>query len=314
MNDVSMQQAEPAVDSMSRRSILARGAAGASLGTSAAVVAACGAFAPPSRPVQGTVLVLSYQTTSPRWEMQVRLYEEFNAKHESGGLKVEFVNPGQSVMEKAMALHAAGTPADMFEWPRLWREIEAIISDLSSFFKRDKIDQGIWIPDAITIMKQGDKLWGMPISISTDAMGVNLDLFAAAGLQPPPQNPDDRSWSMEKFVELAQKLTRGTEQFGFGGGYTGGPKWMIGPTYFGYGPIDWRTRKVTLNTPGSRQAYQYWVDLAQKHHVQPIGDEANRLRSAPNQNIFLTGKVAMQGVFNLVPLGGSDNRGRAGVG
>jgi multiple sugar transport system substrate-binding protein len=148
-------------------------------------------------------------------------------------------------------------------------------------------------------MKQGDKLWGMPISISTDAVGINLDLFAAAGLQPPSQNPDDRSWSMERFLEFAQKLTRGTEQFGFGGGYTGGPNWMIGPTYFGYGPIDRASRKVTINTPGSRQAYQYWVDLAQRHHVQPIGNEADQLRSTPNQNLFLTGKVAMQGVFNL---------------
>jgi multiple sugar transport system substrate-binding protein len=258
-----------------------------------------GAPPSPQKAVQGKVTVLSYQTSSPRWDMQVALYDEFNAKHKDQGLQVEFINPGQSVMEKAIALHVAGTPADMWEWPRLWREIETIIADLSPYFKRDKIDQGMWIPAAIESMKQGDRIWGMPVSISADAMAVNLDLFAAAGLQPPPVDPDDRSWTMEKFLDTARRLTRGTEQFGFGGGFTGGSAWMNGPTYFGYGPVDWAAKKITINTPGFQQGLQFWADMATKYHVQPYGDEANRLRSVPGQHIFTTGKIGMAVIFNL---------------
>jgi multiple sugar transport system substrate-binding protein len=246
-----------------RRLLLGAGAAGAVPFFSAC--APGGAPPSPQKGVRGKVTVLSYQTSSPRWDMQVQLYEEFNAKHK--GLQVEFINPGQSVMEKAIALHVAGTPADMWEWPRLWREIETIIADLSPFFKRDKIDQGMWIPAAIESMKQGDRIWGMPVSISADAMAVNLDLF--------------------------------TEQFGFGGGFTGGSAWMNGPTYFGYGPVDWAAKKVTINTPGFQQGLQFWADMATKYHVQPYGDEANRLRSVPGQHIFTTGKIGMAVIFNL---------------
>ena len=305
METVSVQRTPPPAGRTRRRAVLSRGAAGAALGLSAAAQAACGASpggqagAPAARAVQGKVTVLSFQTTSPKWDLQRQLYEEFNARHTGQGLQVEFVNPGQAVNVKAVALHAAGTPADLFEFPRLWREIEPIVADLSGLFKRDKVDLALWLPDAINVMAYDGKLFGMPISISTDVLGVNLDLFAAAGVRPPAQDPDDRTWTMDAFLELARKLTRGTEQFGFGGGFTGGPAWMVGSTYFGYGPIDRQARKVTINTPGYRQAAQYWIDLAQKHHLQPTAEELSQLRTAPGQDAFLTGKVAIDGVFNL---------------
>ncbi|MBI3972122.1 MAG: extracellular solute-binding protein [Chloroflexi bacterium] len=301
---MNTDRTNPAAHAVTRRRLI-RGSITASAGLSGVLLAACGGerqgSPAPGRPsaVQGKVLVLSYQTSSPRWDMQLKLYEEFNEKHRGQGLQVEFVNPGQAVMEKARTLHVAGTPADMFEWPRLWRELEDFIVDPTPYFKRDKLDLNNWIPTAMERLRQGDKVWGLPVSISADAMAVNLDLFAAAGLQPPPQDPDDRSWTMDKFLDVARKLTRGTEQFGFGGGIAGFSAWLIGPNYFGYGPVDLRNRKITMNTPGFRQGLQYWVDMRNRHHLQPVGDEVNRLRAVPNQHIFLTGKVGMTTIFNL---------------
>jgi ABC-type glycerol-3-phosphate transport system substrate-binding protein len=271
----------------------------------AAIAAACGrsadgGAAPAPNAVQGKVTVLSWQTASPKWDLQQQLYTEFNAKHQSQGLSVDFVNPGQDVAAKATTLHVAGTPADMWEFPRLWRELEGMNADLSTLYRRDKIDLGQWIPDAINVLKQGDKIWGMPISISADAMAVNLDLYAAAGLQPPPQNPDDRSWTMDAFLENARKLTKNTDQFGYGGPFTGGvSKWLDAPAYFGYGPVDLAGKKVTLNTPGFQQGLQFWADMATKYHFQPYGDESKQLLTVPNQNIFTTGKVAASLIYNL---------------
>ena len=87
------------------------------------VAAACGQTgqgtppnqAAPSGPVKGKVLVMSYQTSAPRLDWQVAMYEDFNKEFKPKGLEVEFVNPGQSVIEKVTALHVAGTPADMWE-------------------------------------------------------------------------------------------------------------------------------------------------------------------------------------------------------
>jgi ABC-type glycerol-3-phosphate transport system substrate-binding protein len=245
------------------------------------------------------VVVLSYQTASPRLDWQVAMYDDLNKELRPKGLEVEFVNPGQAVIEKATTMHAAGTPADMWEWPRLWRELEGLIAELTPFFARDKIDQTQWIPESINVLKQGAKVWGMPVSVSADVMAYNLDLLEASGVKAPPQDPDDRTWTMDAFLETTRKLTRGAQQFGFGGTYTCGVDWMNGPTYFGYGPVDLAAKKVTLTPPGFQNGLQYWVDTLLKHRVQPTADEANALRATPNQNLFLTGKVGMTQICNL---------------
>src|SRR6266542_6008012 len=62
------------------------------------------------------------------------------------GLEVEFVNPGQAVTEKITTLHVAGTPADMWESPFLWRDQEGLLSELTPLLTRDKIDEKQWLP------------------------------------------------------------------------------------------------------------------------------------------------------------------------
>jgi ABC-type glycerol-3-phosphate transport system substrate-binding protein len=264
---------------------------------------------PPASVIPGKVLVMSYQTSSPRVDRQIANYEEFNRDFKPKGLEVEFVNPGMPVFDKVTTLHVAGTPADMWEEGSGWRRQEGLLAELTPFMTRDKIDGKQWFPDAINVMKapttwpppSGAKVWGMPVSISADALAYNLELFDAAGLKPPPQDPEDRSWTMERFLETANKLTKGTAQFGFGGSFTPDPvqEWLNGPTYFGYGPIDLAARKITIDTPGFRAGLQWWVDIFQRQHVVPTSDELNTLRSSPGQSAFLTGKIGMDRISNF---------------
>jgi ABC-type glycerol-3-phosphate transport system substrate-binding protein len=104
---------------------------------------------------------------------------------------------------------------------------------------------------------------------------------------------------MDAFLDYARKLTKGTQQFGMESKFTGGVDWMNWPTWFGYGPVDYRNKKVTLNTPGFQHGLQYWIDLQLRHQVWPTNDQLNALRSTPSQDSFLTGKIAMKGIFNL---------------
>ena len=272
----------------------------------AVALASCGQSGPaaspvaPGAPPKGKVLVMSYQTTSPRLDWQTAMYEDLNKEFKPKGLEVEFVNPGQLVIEKVTALHVAGTPADMFEWPRLWRELEGVIGDVTTYVKRDKIDEKQWIPESINVMKDpAGKIWGLPVTISADAIAYNLDLFESSGVKPPPQDPDDKAWTTDSFLDLAKKLTKGTQQFGFGGSYTCGVDWMNASTYFGFGPVDLQAKKVTVNQSGYQRGLQYWVDMLHRHRVQPTTDELNALRSTPNQNAFLTGKIGMTQICNL---------------
>jgi ABC-type glycerol-3-phosphate transport system substrate-binding protein len=277
------------------------------LSSSSVVLAACGGAntqAPPAaKPATGKVTVLSYQSSSPRLDLQIAMYQEAANEFKAKNLEIELVPTSAAdtdVMTKATTFHAAGTPADMFEWPRLWREIESIIGEITPYFKRDKIDEKNWIPDSIAAMKDSTgKLWGMPVTISADAMAYNLDLFEAAGLKPPPQDPDDKSWNMDAFLDYARKLTKGTQQFGMESKSTGGVDWMNWPTWFGYGPVDIKNKKVTINTPGFQRGLQYWVDLQLRHKVWPTSEELSSLRATSGQDSFLTGKIGMKGIFNL---------------
>ena len=275
---------------------------------SSSMLAACGGTAtqgpPAARPATGKVTVLSYQSSSPRLDMQIAMYQEAAAEFKPKNLDVELIPTSAAdtdVMTKALTVHAAGTPADMFEWPRLWREIETIVGDIYPLFKRDKVDEKNFIAESIGAMKDpsGGKLFGMPVTISADAMAYNIDLFDAAGLKHPPQDPDDKSWNMDTFLDYARKLTKGTTQFGTESKSTGGVDWMNWPTWFGYGPVDWKNKKITINTPGFQKGLQYWVDLQLRHKVWPTSAELNAIRATSGQDSFLTGKVGMKGIFNL---------------
>jgi ABC-type glycerol-3-phosphate transport system substrate-binding protein len=272
------------------------------------VLAACAAPPGTSQPTTakiapGKVVVMSYQNTSPKLDMQQALYEELKKEFTPKGIEVDFITTAATSNDQKMAqittMHVAGTPPDMWEWPWLWRSFEGMLAELSAFMARDKIDEKQWIPEAIGSMKQGTKVWGVPVSISADAMAYNLELFEAAGLKPPPVDPDDRSWTMEAFLDTAKKLTKGTEQFGFGGSITGGIDWANAPTYFGYGPVDLAAKKVTIDTAGFKSGLQFFVDLLLRHHVQPSNEELNAIRATPGQAAFLTGKVAMERISSL---------------
>jgi ABC-type glycerol-3-phosphate transport system substrate-binding protein len=147
----------------------------------------------------------------------------------------------------------------------------------------------------VAINSKEGKLWGWPSSVSADAVAVNLDLFDAAGLKPPPIDPDDRSWTMERLLEEAQRLTKGREQLGLGNA-VGLDFWTAG-TYFGQGPWDDQNRKALTNTPNYIKGLQYALDLRDKFRVVPTADEsASLMTGVQGTAVFLSGKVAMQGV------------------
>ena len=116
----------------------------------------------------------------------------------------------------------------------------------------------------------GAKVWGMPVSISADAMAYNLELFEANGIKAPPAGPGRPLLDDGRLRRAgAASSPRARQQFGWGGSYTPGNEWMNGATYFGYGPVDLAGKKITIDTPGYRSAHQYWFDLFNRRHVAP---------------------------------------------
>jgi multiple sugar transport system substrate-binding protein len=141
------------------------------------------------------------------------------------------------------------------------------------------------------------KQWGMPVSMSVDALTYNLDLFDAAGLKYPPLNPDDKSWTMEVFLEYAQRLTRGREQFGFSGSFSGGWPHVEAGHWFGQAPFDDKRKKAMMDAPNFRKAVQFWLDLGHKYRVQPNAEEARAVGG------FNAGKIGMQVMWGTYKTG-----------
>lgn len=223
------------------------------------------------------------------------------------GISVEIVSGGASwdtVQTKLKTSIAGNVPINVFQngWGS-WGDFEAALMELTSLFARDKMDpyKLLTRPAVDTFLDQG-KLWGFGlVGVSQDGLAFNQDLFDAAGLPHPPVDPTDQSWTMERFLESAQKLTKADQlQFGFGGSLagfdTGG---MTRGTFFGQGPWDDTVQQAQMDKPGMLQGLQYWKDIRDKYKVQPTSDQAKSIGA--KGDIFTSGKIGMQVVYGYIP-------------
>lgn len=237
------------------------------------------------------------ERSSPAAEDLLRqLVADHNAQNPRVQVDAEIV-AGTEVNTQLTARAAAGTPQDFvesggFAWVGFAER--GMFTELTPMFKRDKLTDGVFLPEAVSINSKEGKIWGWPSSVSADAIAVNLDLLDAAGLKAPPVNPDDKSWTMERLLEYAQKLTKGREQFGLGNA-VGLDFWTAG-TFFGQGPWDDTARKALTNTPDYIKGLQFALDLRDKFRVVPTAEESANLLGGARTPLFLTGKIAMQGV------------------
>jgi multiple sugar transport system substrate-binding protein len=275
--------------------------------TSAAAAPSSSAAASSSVAVVGTKATLTFVAPSGRSEVDQAIFADFT--REQPDIAVEFVAGTSSwtaVEEKVKTSIAGGTPVNIYEngWG-YWADIQSSIVGFTSYLARDKMDpQKTFIPLAIDYFTQGGTLWAMPlVGISVDALAYNQDLFDATGLTYPPGDPTDASWTMETFLEYAQKLTKeDTLQFGFGGSPggddTGGQE---RPTYFGQWPWDDKAQKSMMGQPKAVEGLQFFKDLRDKYKVQPTSDQLKTIGAPKGQDVFTSGKIGMQVIYGYIP-------------
>jgi multiple sugar transport system substrate-binding protein len=270
---------------------------------SGALAAACGATSEPAPTTSKGPLKSTFYTVFASGEPWDR-YQAFwtNFTKEYPNLQVE-MRPGtgnyQTHREKILLEHVAGDAADFYDngWGP-WTDMvdKGVIMDLMPYVKRDKIDLNKdFITETVNAYTYDGKFWAMLHAVSGDSLAVNKRLLQNASLPLPPTNPEDRSWTMEKFLEYAQKMTRAPEQFGFGGainaynvcGVTDG-------TYFGQPAWDTKTNKCLMNQSRFKQGLQFFKDLREKYTLIPPTDQINTLRGQSTLDVFYTGKIGMQ--------------------
>ncbi len=227
------------------------------------------------------------------------LYADFTKEHPT--TKVE-VTPGVDPQQTLITRQAGGTPLDFVEndwgtWSGLANK--KAIAELTPYFATAKIDMAIFVPEAVTNYTIQSKTYGLPVSMSVDAVAYNVDLFDANGLPHPPVDPKDTSWTMERFLEIAQKLTKGKEQFGFGGSANGyNTAGITNGTYFGMPGWDDQAQKSRYDAPEWATGSHYWLDLRDKYQAQPVGDTIKTLKGTL-PDIFASGKIGMNVVYAI---------------
>ncbi len=276
--------------------MLALAACGAG-GSGAGDVSGSSASAPPV-----TLGFLVKSRSSPAAEEVLRqVFRDQNQQNPKTQIEIELV-AADAVLPQLTSRAAAGQPQDFvesggFAWVGMAEQ--KFFAELTPLFKRDKIEPTkMFLPEAVSINSKEDKLWGWPSSVSADAIAYNMDLFDAAGLKYPPVNPDDTSWTMEKFLEYAQKLTKSRDQLGVGNAF-GIDFWTAG-TFFGQGPWDDTARKAQTNTPNYIKGLQFALDLRDKFRLEPTAEETRNLLGGQNGPVFISGKIGMQGVGPLL--------------
>lgn len=263
-----------------------------------------------------------------------------NFMESNPGVTIEHQTIPQDYGTKIQTLFAAGTPADIY---RYLQEVTPIITvhekkihlQLDDYIARDSYDIADFRPDAVALYQWEGNTYALPRDYGNQNLFFNLDLLDAAGIEQPPVDWEDKSFTFDKFLEIAQQLTKKngdqTEQWGFlvNRGQRPWASWL----YNNGGALVHKDDRgvatdCALTDENSVAALQFLQDLMYKHEVAPRPDLESELGGF---ELFASGKVGImlnnpssvnqyrtiesfKWDIGTLPLGNAERRGTGGGG
>jgi len=248
------------------------------------------------------VWMVRTSTTENPWEQDVVIpaFEEANPD-----IKVNLLIIDQDdIAVKREAMIAAGEPLHV--WSTNWGgdgfasdRARGLITDLTPLIERDNLDTSVFIPEVLEIYQSDGKTWGLPFLTTGSYVFYNMDLFDAAGLDYPPTDWEDTSWTWDAMLDLGKQLTQDYDNpTSATYGWIQNRQNVEGPAMI-FGEFPWPedayetgfAREITLNTPEIIDAYQKHHDLIHVHQVSP--DDAATQALSQLGGAFESGRVAM---------------------
>lgn len=278
--------------------------AGAGLGTIPARAADARSRAPQVMRKGGQV-TLTYYFGANAAEAQLRqkLFKQFEAANPD--IKIVTQLDGTAHLQKFNTEVAGGNPPDLtMSWELDYGAYakRGVLMDLDQFIKGDSEFQHTVMSQqykaVLDMFSYGGKLWVLPEQVTDTVLFYNKDHVKAAGLQMP-TSWDDPTWTWDKFLSFAQKLTqkRGSRVTRYG--YA--DMWWYpltassviaaanGGNWFSQ-PVNPPAGSSNLSDPKIARAIQWYTDLTNVHNVAP----GNRtLTTTPGFQLFMTGKASM---------------------
>lgn len=213
----------------------------------------------------------------------------------AGGLTPDIVGP----------TGVSGTAQQMNEW-----------LDITPYLQKDKYDLSDFDAALVKAHKytvDGKEVQvGLPIGFFPSVMYYNEDIFDRAGLPYPPAKFGDPSWTYDKVIELARKMTidkngktpndagfdkDNVVQYGFDG-WDWAP-WRMVQGKFG-NPLGMTAdyKKATMDSPEWKAALQFHADTLYKHYVRPNSASDNAASAFGDNSPLASNKLAMWEIFS----------------
>lgn len=234
---------------------------------------------------QAEILIPTFKKVAPNIEV---VHEVFSAS-----------NPDDTYTLKLYAMYAAGTPPDIFGFGQNYMGFWArgMVADLTPLIARDKYDLNQFLPGLPDRFKIHGRHYGIPqLTTFGTLLFYNKALFDQAGIPYPPVDWEDRSWTYDKMVDLARKLTKnpGSPDAVYGLNYTPQAPTMYAWNFGGdaFLPEHWTdgiAPRTQLDSDPSVRGHEFAQDLRWKHQVSP------RTGTDPTTGIsFINGRYAME--------------------
>lgn len=237
-----------------------------------------------------------------RWENSV-VRPDFQKAQPEICLNIQSINQ-PDIAVKRQAIIQAGQPLHV--WSPNWGgngfasdRVEGLLEDLTPLIQADNFDTSVFNAEILKIYQAEGKTYGLPFLTTGSYIYYNQKLLEDAGVETPPTNWDDKTWTWDKVIELSKKLTknvgdRSNAQYGLGTAVLNleGPPSMWGNEVWtdeAYetglsGPI-----KVTDEK--SVASFQALHDAIHVHKVTP--DPATTAALDNLGGAFATGRMAM---------------------
>jgi multiple sugar transport system substrate-binding protein len=281
------------------------GAAALGAGVQSAAALAAGSRRLPEIMRKGSPVTLTYYFGANAAEAQTRqkIINQFMAANPD--IKIVNQLDGVNHLQKFNTEIAGGKPPDItMSWELDYSPYakRGVLLDLHQFIKNDSQFQNQVLsqeyPAVLDMFSYNGGLYVLPEQVTDTVLYYNKDHMAAAGLKMP-TSWNDKSWTWDKFLSYAQKLTqkRGsrvtrygyTEMWGWGltacnvVAAANGGNWFQQPVHPGAGSSN-------LADPKIASAVQWYADLTNKYNVAASYQSTT---SEPGFQLFMTNRASM---------------------
>ncbi|GIO12939.1 sugar ABC transporter substrate-binding protein [Cohnella xylanilytica] len=252
------------------------------------------------------VTITHYTIDSPDRTFVEKLIPDFEKAHPNIKVKVTKAPYEQFDSKLQSAIAAKNAPDVTSHWGYggfMEYYNKGMLMDLTPYLEEGGFKASDYnIPDSVMdIYKVDGKTYGIPLNSYVTVMLYNKDLFDKAKLEYPPTDYEDKSWTFDKMVDYAKKMTVDSTNLAeaqYGVDFGWGERDQR-PQYFGanvYSEDTWtnggKPTEINLSKPETIDAYKKIYGLIWDQKVSPTAAFSKSV-SGQFGDPFLSGKIGM---------------------